>query len=59
MFAVLLGPGHGTGAGTWESHVKVNCVEAGLDFREASERILIFSCPREGVMGYFSAVAMD
>ena len=37
----------------------MNCVEAGLDFREASESILIFSCPRDGVMGYFSAVAID
>lgn len=34
-------------------------MEAGLDFREASESMLMFSCPRDGVIGYFSAVAID
>lgn len=59
MFAGLLDCGHETGGGTCESHVKVNCVEAGLDFLDASCRILTFSCPCDGVIGYFSAVNID
>lgn len=43
--------------GTWESQVKVNCVE-GLAFLEACCcRRLIFSWPLEGVIGLFSAFA--
>lgn len=39
--------------------MKVNWVDAGLDFLEACCcRILTFSCPREGVIGIFSAFAV-
>lgn len=58
MVAELFGPGQGTVPGTEESQVKVNCVEAGDAFLEACCRILTFSCPRAGVIGYFSALAV-
>jgi hypothetical protein len=36
----------------------VNCAEAGADFLEACcSKTLTFSWPRDGVMGYFSALA--
>lgn len=55
---VVLGPGQGTVPGTWESQVKVNCVEAGLAFLEACCcKRLKFSCPLAGVIGLFSALA--
>jgi hypothetical protein len=45
--------------GTWESQVKVNWADAGLDFFDASCcSKLIFSCPVEGVAGDFSALAI-
>ena len=39
--------------------MNVNWVDAGLDFLEACCcRILTFSCPRDGVIGIFSAFAV-
>lgn len=58
MAVVLLGPGQATVPGTWESQVKVNCVEAGLDFFAACWRRLTFSWPLAGVIGLFSALAL-
>ena len=56
---VVLGPGQATVPGIWESQVKVNCAEAGLDFLEACCcKRLTFSCPPEGVIGLFSALAL-
>lgn len=56
---VVLGPGQATVPVTWESQVKVNCVEAGLDFLEACCcKRLTFSCPLAGVIGLFSALAL-
>ena len=57
MLVVLGGPGQGIVVGTCESQVKVNWVDAGLDFLEACCRILTFSCPRAGVIGIFAAFA--
>lgn len=58
IVAVMLGPGQATVPGTWESQVKVNCVEAGLDFLAACCcNRLTFSCPFAGVIGLFSALA--
>jgi len=58
VVVVLLGPGQETVPGTWESQVKVNCVEAGLDFLAACCcKRLTFSCPFAGVIGLFSALA--
>ena len=53
------GPGQGIVAGTCESQVNVNCAEAGLDFLDADCcRMLTFSCPLDGVIGNFSALAV-
>jgi hypothetical protein len=38
--------------------VKVNCVDAGVVFFVACCKMLMFSCPRDGVMGNFSALAV-